>query len=197
MLASCGESADPFTPFRGPGRATMSAGSGPARGPRFLFPYQCPRDGARIPTLAAVLNALPDARLIVEVKTDPRHPTRTARPDVLVDAVLAEVDRAGATGRVVMESFDWRIQRHLRRVRPDRPLAFLTRSEAPADPWWAGVDPKDQFGSTPASVAAVAPHDGLWAPLYSDLPRRRSAKPIAWALAFCPGRSTGPRTCVG
>jgi hypothetical protein len=38
-----------------------------------LFPDQTPTDGARIPTLAAVLAALPEARFTVGVKTDPVH----------------------------------------------------------------------------------------------------------------------------
>ncbi|HEX2939472.1 MAG TPA: glycerophosphodiester phosphodiesterase family protein, partial [Rhodopila sp.] len=38
------------------------------------FPAQAPRDGARIPTLADVLAALPAARFTIEVKTDPLQP---------------------------------------------------------------------------------------------------------------------------
>src|SRR4051812_3582128 len=94
-----------------------------------LFPDQVAFDGAGIPTLAAVLAALPDARFTVEVKTDPTHPGRTAPADVLADATLAVIDAAGAAGRVVLEAFDWRVQRHIRTARPDVRLAWLTRPE--------------------------------------------------------------------
>ncbi len=43
-----------------------------------LFPDQVPHDGARIPTLASVLAALPATRFTIEVKTDPAHPAWTA-----------------------------------------------------------------------------------------------------------------------
>src|SRR3954469_2243820 len=69
------------------------------------FTGQCPRDGARMPTLAAVLAALPTARLIIEIKTDPLHPAWTAAPEAIADAVLAAVDRADAVRRVVVEAF--------------------------------------------------------------------------------------------
>ncbi len=134
-----------------------------------LFPGQRPRDGARIPSLAEVLAALPDARLIIEIKTDPLHPNRTAAPEVVADVVLAVVDQAGAGKRVVVESFDWRVQLHIRRVRPDIGLAYLTRADAPADPWWGGVTPEASGGSTQACVAAAGGAGAAWAPQHSDL----------------------------
>ena len=83
-----------------------------------LFPDQTPADGARIPTLAAVLAALPQARFTIEVKTDPAHPDRTAPPHLLAEATLAVIAAAGAASRVVVEAFDWRVQRHIRATWP-------------------------------------------------------------------------------
>jgi glycerophosphoryl diester phosphodiesterase len=65
-------------------------------------------------------------------------------------------------------------------------MAFLTRSDAPADPWWAGVAPTDHRGSTPASVGAVAPHDGLWAPLYTDLTEAQVEEAHRFGLGVVP-----------
>lgn len=131
-----------------------------------LFPDQTPCDGARIPTLAAVLAALPDARFTIEVKTDPRHPEWTAPPDVLADAVLAVIDAAAAAGRVTIEAFDWRVQRHVRRRRPDIRLAWLTRAETVRDPavWW-------QLANTGEPVPARVAAEGgpIWAPGHADL----------------------------
>ena len=131
-----------------------------------LFPDQVACDGSRIPTLATVLAALPDARFTIEVKTDPRHLDWTAPPDVLTNAMLAVVDAAGATGRVVVESFDWRVQRHVRRTRSDIPLAWLTSAETIRDAtlWWDGVA---TVGSVPACVAAEG--GSIWAPEFDVL----------------------------
>ena len=98
-----------------------------------LFPGQTPIDGAGIPTLAAVLEALPKARFTIEIKTDPRHPDWTVRPEVLADATLAATEEAGAVRRIIIESFDWRVQRHIRRVRPEIKLAWLTRAQTVRD----------------------------------------------------------------
>jgi glycerophosphoryl diester phosphodiesterase len=131
-----------------------------------LFPDQAPADGARIPTLAAVLAALPAARFTIEVKTDPAHPDWTAPPQALTGAMLSVVDAAGAAGRVIVESFDWRVQRHVRRTRPDIRLAWLTRAGTVRDAalWWDGVIPSL---SVPACVAAEG--GPIWAPDHNGL----------------------------
>ncbi|MEA2738631.1 MAG: glycerophosphoryl diester phosphodiesterase, partial [Acetobacteraceae bacterium] len=142
-----------------------------------LFPDQTPHDGARIPTLAGVLAALPEARFTIEVKTDPAHPEWTAPPAVLADAMLAVVDAAGAAGRVIVEAFDWRVQRHVRRIRPEIRLAWLTRAETVRDAalWWDGAG-----GSVPAHVAAEG--GPIWAPDHSDLTHARIEEAHALGL---------------
>lgn len=118
---------------------------------------------ARVPTLASVLAALRNARFTVEVKTDPSHPDWTVPPETLADATLAVIDSAGAAPRVILEAFDWRVTRHIRRTRPDIRLAWLTRADTASLLWWdtpPGV-------SVPASVAAEG--GPIWAPDYRDL----------------------------
>lgn len=132
-----------------------------------LFLDQTPIDGARIPALADVLATLPDARFTVEVKTDPRFPDLTAAPSVLADATLAVIDAAGAASGVTLESFDWRVQQHVRRVRPDIRLAWLTRDETTRDAvlWRDGV--AGEVASMPECVAAAG--GPVWAPDYATL----------------------------
>src|SRR6185312_928946 len=133
-----------------------------------LFPDQRPHEGARIPSLEAVLTALPTARFNIEIKTDPRHPDHTVDPAALADAVLAVVDRADAARRIMIESFDWRGPRHIRRIRPTVRLAWLTRRDTARDRalWW-DLRGSDVNASVPLIVAAEGGE--VWAPEQGDL----------------------------
>jgi glycerophosphoryl diester phosphodiesterase len=147
-------------------------------GSRYRLSHRAQRfhDGARIPTLAEVLRLTPDAAFIIELKTDPRHPDHTAAASTLAEATLRAVDAAGAAARVTLESFDWRGPRHIRRIRPELRLAWLTRDETTRDAslWWDGVTPAEHGNSVPASVAAHARtilDGGTWAPAFETLSR--------------------------
>ena len=155
----------------------------PGSGTASRFPDQTPIDGARIPELAAVLEALPAARFTVEVKTDPGHPDWTAAPDVLTDATLAVIDRAGAAGRVTLELFDWRVQRHVRRSRPEIRLAWLTCAETVREPalWWDGIA---DVASVPDCVAAEG--GPVWARDHTDLTEAQVSRARALGLFVLP-----------
>ena len=155
----------------------------PASRAAALFPDQRPYDGARIPSLAAVLDALPNARFTIEIKTDPAHPAWTAPPTVLSEATLTVIDEAKAVGRVLVEAFDWRVQHHIRRIRPDIRLAWLTRPETVLNAalWWDGVAP---LPSVPAAVAARG--GPVWAPDYASLTRDEVAEAHALGLLVLP-----------
>jgi glycerophosphoryl diester phosphodiesterase len=104
----------------------------------------------------------------------------------MADAVLAVVDQAGATARVIVESFDWRGPRHLRRIRPELQTAWLTRPETVRDSelWWGGVTPTD-FGNS--VVAAVAAQGGqIWAPSFESLTRAAVAEAHDFGLRVIP-----------
>jgi glycerophosphoryl diester phosphodiesterase len=135
------------------------------------FPDQVPIDGARIPTLASVLAATAEAALTIELKTDPTRPEASMGGAAMADAVMAVVDAAGSARRVMLESFDWRGPRHLRRTRPEVSCALLTApgTIAAARSWWDGPHPSDFGGSVPRAVAAEGV--GTWAPEYGDLTR--------------------------
>lgn len=147
------------------------------------FPDQQPCDGARIPTLAAILAAIPNARFTIEVKTHPAHPQRTATAQALADATLAVIDDAGAVERVMVEAFDWRVQRHIRPRRPDVRLAWLTSAETVRDAalWWDGA-------TTPSvSAAAVAAEGGpVWAPGFETLTEAAVKEAHALGLSVLP-----------
>lgn len=134
-----------------------------------LYPDQSPHDGACIPSLDAVLRLDRSAQFVIELKTFPGEPERSASGAELADAVLAVADAADATSRVTVEGFDWRGPRHLRRVRPDARLAWLTRAETVRDAaiWWGGPLPADFGGSVPRAVAAEG--GPVWAPDHNDL----------------------------
>lgn len=134
-----------------------------------LYPRQTPHDGARIPLLADVLRLDANARFIIELKTFPGEPGRSASGPDLAEAVVAVTDAMGATPRIMVEAFDWRGPRHLRRTRPDVRLSWLTRAETVRDAarWWGGPTAAEFAGSVPRAVAAEG--GSVWAPDHADL----------------------------
>jgi glycerophosphoryl diester phosphodiesterase len=147
-----------------------------------LFPNQQPYDGARIPSLAAILTALPDARFTIEVKTHPGHPEWTASAQVLADATLAVIDAAGAVERVTVEAFDWRVQRYVRPRRPDVRLAWLTSAETVRDAalWWDGA-------TAPSVPGAVAAEGGsVWTPSFEGLTKAAVQEARTLGLSVVP-----------
>jgi glycerophosphoryl diester phosphodiesterase len=158
-----------------------------------LFPEQSPCDGERIPRLAGVLRISNDTNFIIELKTFPGDPGRAASATELAEAVLATADAAGVTSRIVVEGFDWRGPRHLRRVRPDVRTAWLTRAETVRDPalWWDGPHPADFGGSVPRAVAAEG--GPVWAPDHTDLTRDQVDAAHALGLAVIPWTVNDPR----
>jgi len=147
-----------------------------------LFAEQMPHDGAGIPTLAEVLRICQRVHFNVELKTFPRQQNGAA----LADAVIAVADAADATERVIVQSFDWRGPRHLRRTRPDVRLAWLTRSAilSEARSWWDGPRPADFAGSVPRAVAAEG--GPTWGPDHEDLTEATLAEAHELGLRVVP-----------
>ena len=136
-----------------------------------LYPEQQPFDGARIPTLAAVYDLDRDVRLTIEIKSFPPHPEWTIDPVAMTDRVIAVVDAADAIGRTLIQSFDWRVLRHLRRTRPDVALAWLTcaKTLAASPLWLNGADPAAYGGSVAKMIAAEG--GPVWGPEHDSLSR--------------------------
>jgi glycerophosphoryl diester phosphodiesterase len=150
------------------------------------FPDQVPRDGARIPLLQDVLRIDPDVRFNIELKTFPLQPGLTVDGATMATAVLAVADVTGTTGRITVQSFDWRGPRHLHCTRPDIRLAWLTRAAIlpQARAWWDGPDPSDDSGSVPRAVAGKG--GPIWAPDHVDLTELNLAEAHGLGLLVIP-----------
>jgi glycerophosphoryl diester phosphodiesterase len=129
------------------------------------FPDQQPMDGEGIPSLADVLALDAGVRWTIELKLIADRPEWTVPVAEMVERVLAVVDAAGAAGRVVLQSFDWRAPRLVRRLRPEVAVAWLTRADTIAEaPLWWGRD-------VPEAVprAIVEEGGGVWTPAYAEV----------------------------
>lgn len=157
-----------------------------------LFPDQSPRDGEHIPRLAEVLRLSNDTRFIIELKTYPADPERSASGPELADAAVAVADAAGATSRITVEGFDWRGPRHLRNTRNDVRLAWLTSATTVRDAaaWWGGPHPADFGDSVPRAVAAEG--SPVWGPDASDLTRDQVDEAHMLGLAVIPWTVNAP-----
>jgi len=143
------------------------------------FVLQQPRDGERIPTLAALFDHVrarganaATVRFNIETKIDPTRPDETAAPEPMVRALLAEIDKAQMGGRVTVQSFDWRTLALIGQLAPQLPRAYLSSARTLKDSrWTAGLNAAD-FSSTPQLVKAAAGNAGAqvtWSPAYNDL----------------------------
>ncbi len=140
------------------------------------FPQQQPRDGQRIPTLAAVLQLVKDrgadsVRFDIETKVFPQWPDATATPEVFVDTLLRTLREAGMQDRVMVQSFDWRTLKLLQQRAPGMPTMYLTLETARAnrvrDPaWTAGMLWRDH-ASTAHMVKAAG--GTIWAPNFDSI----------------------------
>ena len=150
------------------------------------FPRQSPADGATIPTLEDVLDLHDGARWTIEVKTYVNRPRLTLPPERIVEAVAAIVDRAGAANRVIIQSFDWRGPRHLRRSRPDLAYAWLTTRSTRA---WRGGQAR-----LPDTVAEQGGQ--TWTPQYRELTPRLLARAGVLGLRVVPWTVNAPGDIV-
>lgn len=153
------------------------------------YATQAPSDGARIPTLDAVLRLAPLARFNIELKLMPDRPDWTVSAEEMADRVVRAIDREGAAGRVTIQSFDWRAPRHVRRVRPDIATGWLTSAETVlAAPLWRGKpDAPTSMDLVPDAIAAEG--GGTWTPYHAELTpelldraHRRGLKVIPWTV---------------
>lgn len=188
-----------WLPARGPAIRTLTAAAlagydvgrlRPGSALAVQFPQQTPVDGARIPTLAAVLALAAPADVVVdlELKTVPDRPDVTVAPAVMAEAVMAVLAAGPANTRMAIRSFDWRGLRHLRAHHPAMPLVYLTSPStvAAAALWWGGTA---CTGLVPAAVAAAAhgaSWQAVWAPQHESLTQADLAEAHALGLRVVP-----------
>lgn len=162
------------------------------------FAGQQPRDGERIPTLAALFalvktrepGGAEPVRFNIETKIDPTRPDDTAAPEPMVRALLAEIDRAGMASRVTVQSFDWRTLALVGQLAPQLPRAYLSSARTLKDPrWTAGLDIGTAGGSAPQLVkraAGDAKAPVTWSPAFGDLRAEQVEEAHALGLTVLP-----------
>jgi glycerophosphoryl diester phosphodiesterase len=153
-------------------------------------------DGARIPTLPDLLDALraapgPRRLIYVEIKTHPTRPDDAPAPAVVTDAVLDALEAADYVASAKIIAFDWSVLRLATARIPEIATAHLTIPRRPDyvdpgrdSPWFDGADPRHFGGS---ELAAIKAHGGMeWSPYYTDVTAERVAEADALGL------KTGP-----
>lgn len=159
------------------------------------YPDYRPEDGARIPTLAALLDlvartAPPGFELWAELKTDPTRPALSADPAALADAALAATRAAGLLDQTVFISFRWPALARIRAQAPEARLGFLSAERNWLDnvqlgrrgisPWIEALDIDDLGGSIPAAIERLG--GVAWSAYYRDLTDARIADAKARGL---------------
>jgi len=84
-----------------------------------------------------------DVRYNIETKVEAEQPQMSAPPQQFVDVILAAVRAAGKTGKVEIQSFDWRTLPMVRTAEPSIPLVALydETTWVTGSPWLNGIDP--------------------------------------------------------
>ncbi len=162
------------------------------------FPNQQPRDGQRIPTLAALFKLVKDlgadrVRFDIETKLNPHTPASTLPPDEFVRVLLGVIREAGMVDRVMVQSFDWRTLDILHRLEPAIRTMYLSVAaeffhNLKDGSWNAGHLLADHGGSVPRLVrAAAGSHGGsIWAPYHGNLTPEALKEAQALKLAVIP-----------
>jgi glycerophosphoryl diester phosphodiesterase len=160
------------------------------------FPQQQPRDGTRIPTLAAVFDLAvakgAPVRFSIETKIDANRPDDTVSPEAMATALLKVIADAGMAERVSIQSFDWRTLRLVKDKAPAIPTVCLTARtqsvDSTADPrWTAGLRLADHGNSVPqlakvAGCATWSPNAGALTPELLKQAQDAGLKVVPWTV---------------
>ena len=156
-------------------------------------------DGARVPTLVELLEALkaasgPRRLFYIEIKTDPQDARGAPDPAAITTAVLDAVEAADYGAHTKIIAFDWQVLRFVKDRCPDMATAHLTIPAQLADgikllpdgrsPWADGADARDHGGS---ELAAIKAHGGMeWSPYFTDVTPERAAEAASLGLKVGP-----------
>jgi glycerophosphoryl diester phosphodiesterase len=146
------------------------------------FSQQKPVDGERIPQLKALFDLVEkrgarDVRFNIETKISPAIPEDTVAPEPFVRALIAEIRKAGLTGRATIQSFDWRTLMIVQKEAPEIMTVHLTSQQGAGDTvqvgkpgasvWLGGFDVDDYGGSVVKTVKAAG--GTVWSPNFRDV----------------------------
>ncbi|MEO7762659.1 MAG: glycerophosphodiester phosphodiesterase [Casimicrobiaceae bacterium] len=145
-------------------------------------PQQKAVDGTRMPRLADVFALARragnfDVRFNIETKLSPLLPEQTLPPEDFTDRLLAVIYANGMSGRVTIQSFDWRTLQRAQRVAPEIPTVYLSAQQKFFDniavdkpqgsPWVAGFQAKEHGNSVARMVHAAGGR--VWSPYFGDV----------------------------
>ena len=146
------------------------------------FAQQQAVDGERIPALTALFELVKkrganDVRFNIETKLSPNAASETLPPEPFACALIAEIRKAGLTGRATIQSFDWRTLQIAQKEAPEIVTVHLSSQQGAGDtvqagkpgasPWLAGFDVDDYAGSVVRTVKAAG--GTVWSPNYRDV----------------------------
>ena len=146
------------------------------------FAQQQAVDGERIPALTALFalankRGANEVRFNIETKLSPNAAGETLPPEPFARALIAEIRKAGLTGRATIQSFDWRTLQIAQKEAPEIVTVHLSSQQGAGDtvqvgkpgasPWLAGFDVDDYAGSVARTVKAAG--GTVWSPNYRDL----------------------------
>ena len=96
------------------------------------FPKQHPVPGTRIPTLDEVLDLAKgnSVQFNIETKSFPDHPELTPPPEVFSKMMLDVIRKHKLESRSIVQSFDFRTLRAMRRLAPEIRLSALWENQA-------------------------------------------------------------------
>jgi len=144
------------------------------------FPDQRAVPATKIPTLKEVIGLVrksgdQNVRLNIETKIDPSHPEESPEPQRFVTLLLDLLQAEQFSGRVMVQSFDWRTLLLVQKLAPAIPTVYLTAQSgsAPtvfldkASVWTAGFNPAEHGKSLPRTIKAAG--GAIWSPYFGDV----------------------------
>ena len=146
------------------------------------YPEQQAIDGTSAPTLGEVFDLVnksgnQSVRFNIEVKVDPEHPSVTLSPKAFVAAVIEVVRGYRMEGRVMLQSFDWRVLHEVQQLAPEITTSYLTADQSwlsnlqsgkPGPSLWLnGLDIDDFDGSAPRAIKAVG--GDMWSSYHQEV----------------------------
>jgi glycerophosphoryl diester phosphodiesterase len=169
------------------------------------FPEQQPADGERFPTLAQVFELAKassrPARLNIETKITPTSAGDTVDAETFARLTVESIRKAGLSGDVTIQSFDWRTLVAAKKLAPEIGTVCLTietegndtvqRRAAAPSPWLAGFDPRNHDGSLPRAVKAAG--CGTWSPFWRNVTPANVAESRALGVRVLPWTVNDPR----
>ncbi|MEP1209888.1 MAG: glycerophosphodiester phosphodiesterase [Rhizobiaceae bacterium] len=164
------------------------------------FPQQTGMENVAMPSLAELFALVErsgnkQVRFNIETKINPTKPGDTVDPEKFAKALVAEVEKAGLSNRVSIQSFDWRTLQVVQSIAPDIQTVYLSAQQRWMDTiaggdggdggnWTAGFKVSDYDNSVAKMIKAAGGQ--VWSPFYGDLAADKVKKAQALGLAVIP-----------